>query len=147
MKRAIFHLAFPVASLQASLRFYQTLLGAVPGRRQANWVDVILFGHQLTLHERPEQVWPAAQQGVRHFGAILDWLDWERLREHLVALQPELAAQISLRQVGTAAEHVKLLLQDPDGYRIELKAYRDLRSIGDALVAADTAAEGVKADD
>jgi len=52
MKRPIFHLAFPVADLAAAERFYTTYLDATVGRRTSRWIDLLLFGHQLTLHER-----------------------------------------------------------------------------------------------
>lgn len=53
-----FHLSFPVTSLDRSIDFYRRCLGAHPGRRQDDWCDVLLFEHQLTLHERPADVAP-----------------------------------------------------------------------------------------
>ncbi|HEX7709214.1 MAG TPA: VOC family protein [Thermoanaerobaculia bacterium] len=126
MARSIFHLSFPVTSLSASLEFYLSVLGATVGRRTDGWADVIVFGHQLTLHELPDQVLPREQQGVRHFGAILDWSEWE-------ALPANLPVSPQLREAGTDREHVKLLLEDPDGYVIEIKAYRNLDTISPRL--------------
>jgi extradiol dioxygenase family protein len=129
--RAIFHLAFPVASLDASLAFYEGALGAARGRRTDTWCDAILFGHQLTLHERPEQVLPRDARGVRHFGAILGWEALEAVRARLEALVVE--KQYALREAGTPDEHAKLLVEDPDGNLVELKAYRSLGTIGGGL--------------
>jgi uncharacterized protein len=130
MARSIFHLSFPVSSLSASLEFYVSTLGATVGRRVDSWADVILFGHQLTLHESPDQVLPREDQGVRHFGAILGWPEWETL---LAILEPARTVSPQLREAGTDREHVKLLLDDPDGYVIEIKAYRNLDTISSRL--------------
>jgi extradiol dioxygenase family protein len=119
---AIFHLSFPVSDLAASLAFYETRLAAQRGRSGDGWTDVILFGHQLTLHARPEQVLPREAHGVRHFGAILPWAELERLRDRLQADAADL--RVLHRDAGGSDEHLKLLLDDPDGNLIELKAYR-----------------------
>jgi uncharacterized protein len=133
-QRSIFHLSFPVSSLDAALGFYQRCLGATPGRRTDEWADVVLFGHQLTLHDQPSQVLDRSARGVRHFGAILSWEDWQALRARVIGLSPALAQNIQHRLVGQSGEHVKLLLEDPDGNVIEVKAYRDLGSVFPALV-------------
>src|SRR5687768_718765 len=98
--RAIFHLSFPVTSLDDSLGFYERVLGGVPGRRTPQWSDVIVFGHQLTLHERPEQLLPRNAQGVRHFGAILGWDDFAALHARIDAVAPPVAANVAHRDPG-----------------------------------------------
>lgn len=115
------------------MAFYQQCLGAAIGRRSAEWVDVILFGHQLTLHNQPGQVRPREDRGVRHFGAILSWSDWERVRLGVVAYNPCLEAEIQHRLSGDPGEHVKLLMEDPDGNVIEIKAYKDVKTIAAQL--------------
>jgi extradiol dioxygenase family protein len=123
-KRAIFHLSFPVSSLAASVAFYEGCLGAVRGRDGGAWCDLVLFGHQLTLHEKPEQVQPREARGVRHFGAVLDWGALDALLQRLQSHRPATTWNFALRDAGTPEEHAKLLLDDPDGNLIELKAYR-----------------------
>ena len=120
MATAIFHLSFPVRSLADSLAFYEHALGGRRGRSAENWVDVILFGHQLTLHELPAQVLPREARGVRHFGAILGWNELEALRARIDAA----ARRYVLRDAGLPTEHAKLLVEDPDGNLVEIKAYR-----------------------
>lgn len=127
--RSIFHLSFPVRSLDDSIAFYRGCLGATVGRRQPGWADVLLFGHQLTLHDKPDQVMPAHARGVRHFGAILDWDAWEAVRSRVLAWPSSSAAHIRHLHPGVPNEHVKLLLEDPDGNLIELKAYRNLATL------------------
>lgn len=132
-KPAIFHLSFPVRSLEASVAFYRQCLGASIGRSSVEWADVILFGHQLTLHNQPEQVLPREERGVRHFGAILTWDHWEIVRARVLAYQPSLEANIRHRLPGEPGEHVKLLLEDPDGNLIEIKAYTRIETVAPQL--------------
>ena len=128
-KPAIFHLSFPVRSLEESAAFYQQCFGAAIGRRGAEWVDVILFGHQLTLHNQPGQVRSREERGVRHFGAILSWSHWEHVRAGVVAYKPRFESEIQFRLSGEPGEHVKLLLEDPDGNVIEVKAYKEIATV------------------
>lgn len=132
-QRAIFHLSFPVSSLEAALGFYQRCLGATVGRHMGEWADVVLFGHQITLHNQPSQVLARSARGVRHFGAILSWEDWQAIRSRVISFSPGLAENIQHRLPGESGEHVKLLLEDPDGNVVEIKAYRDLSSVFPAL--------------
>jgi uncharacterized protein len=132
-QRAIFHLSFPVTSLEAALGFYQRCLGATVGRHTGDWADVILFGHQLTLHHAPSQVLARSARGVRHFGAILDWEQWEAVCARALSFSPALADSIQHHLVGEPGEHAKLLLEDPDGNVVEIKAYRNLDSVSAAL--------------
>jgi uncharacterized protein len=126
---AIFHLSFPVRSLDTALHFYRSCLGATVGRHHGEWADIILFGHQLTLHERPSQVLAREDRGVRHFGAILQWNHWESVRTRVLAFDAGLAQCIHHHAPGEPEEHVKLLVEDPDGNLIEIKAYRDIHSV------------------
>lgn len=132
-QRTIFHLSFPVTSLDASLDFYQRCLSATVGRHTGDWADVILFGHQLTLHHEPSQVLARSARGVRHFGAILDWEQWEAVCARALGFSPALAGNIQHHLAGESGEHAKLLLKDPDGNVVEIKAYRNLDSVSAAL--------------
>jgi extradiol dioxygenase family protein len=125
----VFHLSFPVTDLALSIAFYERVLGATRGRSSATWQDVILFGHQVTLHEQPAQVLPREAQGVRHFGAILGWEAFEALRGRVDACGLDPAPRFLHRDPGGETEHAKLLLDDPDGHLIELKAYRSLATV------------------
>ena len=46
-----FHLAIPVIDLNESIDFYENVLGCKRGRKDIQWADYNLFGHQLVLHE------------------------------------------------------------------------------------------------
>jgi extradiol dioxygenase family protein len=122
---AIFHLSLPATDLAETERFYCTLLGAVRGRGTAEWIDLILFGHQVTFHQRPEQVVPVDRQGVEHFGAILPWPAWEALCENLEVSGHPLELDPTVFAAGSEAEHAKVVLRDPSGHMLEFKAYRN----------------------
>jgi len=129
MTRSIFHLAFPVRSLAAARDFYCTFLGARVGRDQGTWVDLLLFGHQLTLHERPGEVLAPDARGVRHFGAILPWEEWQALGERLAALGCPMLMPPTIAHGGTDREQGKILLCDPSDNLIEIKAYRNVSAV------------------
>jgi extradiol dioxygenase family protein len=76
----LFHLAFPVTSLEKARAFYGVLLGCPEGRSSKDWVDFDFYGHQIVAHLAQEE---AGHRGtnavdgdevpVRHFGAVLRW--------------------------------------------------------------------------
>ena len=122
--RAIFHLSIPVPDLDEAKKFYVNILGATIGREEEDWIDVLMWGHQVTLQRRPQDVLPRTAQGKRHFGAVLPWSEWEQLVDRLpVDADYVLAAPVISRQ-GTPREQAKIYLQDPGNNAIEIKAYR-----------------------
>ncbi len=125
MDKPIFHLAFPVKSLEEAKRFYIDTLGCLPGRTKAKWLDVYFFGHQLTIHEIPSQVLTAEQMGVRHFGIVLDWRQWEAFINRLEAVNASFASPPKVSFQDTPREQGKLSLRDPSGHIIEVKTYRN----------------------
>lgn len=124
--RYIFHLSIPVADLQASKRFYVEALGATVGRENAQWLDILLWGHQVTLQNRPGDVMPRSAQGKRHFGVVLPWNEWEALAASLQRTGVPLLGSPSVEHAGTPNEQAKLYLEDPSHNLIEVKAYRDI---------------------
>jgi len=124
--RYIFHLSIPVADLDAAKRFYVEVLGARVGRTTDDWLDVLLWGHQITLQRRPEDVLSPEAQGKRHFGVILPWADWEALAERVRAAGTAFLAPPTVTKGGTPQEQGKIYLADPSHNVIEIKTYRDL---------------------
>ena len=129
MNQAIFHLSFPVRCLAEARDFYCGVLGATVGRDAGDWMDVLLFGHQLTLHERPDEVLSPADRGVRHFGAILPWEQWQTLGARLVAQGHAFLMPPTVAKSGTDEEQGKMLLCDPSDNLVEIKAYRHLAAV------------------
>ena len=125
-----FHLAIPVDDLSTARGFYGALLGCREGRCDVAWVDFNFFGHQLSVHLRPEEASASATNTVdgdnipvRHFGVVLPWSDWE-------ALQPQLAdggflLAPKVRFAGQVGEQGTFFVRDPAGNVLEFKAFRD----------------------
>jgi uncharacterized protein len=127
-----FHLAFLVADLPSTRRFYGELLGCREGRSAATWIDFDFFGHQLSAHvagDRPAPRPVGRVDGVAvpipHMGAVLPWDAWERLASRLQAAGISWLIAPSIRYRGLPAEQATMFLLDPSGNAIELKAYRD----------------------
>jgi extradiol dioxygenase family protein len=124
-ERYIFHLAFPVGDLSASKQFYVDILGASIGRENAEWLDILLWGHQITLHLRPDEVLSRERQGKRHFGIVLPWPEWERLAERIRTQSIAFYREPEVLLEGTPEEQAKFYLEDPSNNVIEIKAYRN----------------------
>ncbi len=127
--RHIFHLSIPVADLAVASNFYSDVLGATIGRVAEEWLDVLLWGHQITLQKRPSEVLPPEAQGKRHFGVVLPWPEWERLADRLRAADVSFLEQPSVTLRGTPQEQAKFYLADPSNNVIEIKAYRDVTAV------------------
>lgn len=127
--RPIFHLSFPVLDLDAAKTFYCDVLGATIGRDNGKWADIVLFGHQLTLHNRPSEVLAPEQRGVRHFGAILSWQAWAALAEQLENKGCTFLRPPTISNPGTDQENGKMLLSDPSANIIEIKTYRNFAAV------------------
>jgi extradiol dioxygenase family protein len=129
--RYIFHLSIPVHDLEQARRFYVETLGARGGRAHADWLDVLLWGHQVTLQLRPREVLPADAQGKRHFGVVLPWNEWEREAARIGASGAGFLSQPQVLFAGEPDEQAKFYLRDPSNNVIEVKAYRDVaRTLG-----------------
>ena len=129
MSRHIFHLAFPVNDLETSCTFYTEGLGGSVGRRNSAWLDILIWGHQITLHQRPAEVPASGAHGVRHFGAVLPWAEWEQTIRSLETKGVPLASKPLVSFPGTPEEQGKFYVEDPSGNGIELKAYRSFNAV------------------
>jgi len=127
--RHIFHLSIPVADLEVARKFYCAVLGATMGRATDEWLDVLLWGHQITLQKRPLEVLPPEAQGKRHYGVVLPWPEWERLADRLRTADVSFLEQPSVTLRGTPQEQAKFYLADPSNNVIEIKAYRDVTAV------------------
>ena len=121
-----FHLSLSVTDLDVTERFYADTFDARVSRRSSGWIDIWLFGAQVTAYRRPGAVVPLPQRDAMHFGATLDWAAWQTLAARLTTddapfrLPPRIDEELG---------QAKLMLADPDGYLIEVKAYRDPGSV------------------
>jgi len=85
----VFHLAFPVTSLEKARAFYGGLLGCPEGRSSPEWVDFNFFGHQIVAHLAPDSgaretnLVDGDSVPVRHFGVALNMTDWQAMADKL----------------------------------------------------------------
>jgi extradiol dioxygenase family protein len=113
-----FHLSLVVPDLQAAKRFYCDVLGCSRAPDPGAWVDVLLFGHQLTLHQASAQ---RKAQALDHFGVVLDKVDWKALAQRLDDLDVTYVTPPHVQAVDGTDERGKLLLDDPAGNLLEFK--------------------------
>lgn len=122
----LLHLSVPVDDLDVARQFYESALGCRIGRVRADWIDVWFFGLQLTLHERPEEVAALADQGVRHFGVVLQDRDaFESLVTRIRAADVAWLTEPASHTDAVLSGKVGGKLADPSGNVIEIKYYED----------------------
>jgi extradiol dioxygenase family protein len=129
----LFHLAFPVTSLEKARAFYGELLGCREGRSAPDWVDFDFYGHQIVAHLAPDEAGHRSTNAVdgdnvpvRHFGAILPMADWERLAAKLKAAGQAFIIEPHVRFKGEVGEQATMFLLDPCGNALEFKAFKDI---------------------
>jgi uncharacterized protein len=127
-QRYVFHLSIPVSDLAQAKDFYINVLGAEVGRENAEWLDILLWGHQITLQHKPIEVLPIERQGKRHFGVILPWAEWENQAARIRAKGFRFLSEPVVLLKGTTDEQAKFYLADPSNNVIEVKAYKDMSS-------------------
>ncbi len=126
-----FHLAVPVKHLASARKFYRDVMGFDEGRSSDKWVDFNFYGHQFVIHEVEV---PAASESnpvdghdvpVPHFGVVLDWEDWENLRDRLVQLKTSFVIEPYVRFQGEIGEQATMFFHDPSGNALEFKAFKN----------------------
>ena len=134
-----FHLALPVHNLESAYQFYIEILGCTTGRSAQRWLDIDFWGHQVSLHLCEEQEEMATNSvdhdevPVRHFGVILSWEDWHRLKEEL--LTGEYSTEViwviepKIRFKGEVGEQATMFIKDPSGNVLEFKSFQEERFI------------------
>ncbi|MCI4669502.1 MAG: VOC family protein [Bacteroidia bacterium] len=130
-----FHVAIPVFDLVETRAFYRDILQCEEGRSSDQWVDLNFFGHQFVLHMKPR---PEVQEGthhnpvdghdvpVPHYGVVLEWADWEYLRDRLLAHKVAFVIEPYIRFEGQPGEQATMFFLDPSGNALEFKAFKDM---------------------
>ncbi|MBX2844346.1 MAG: VOC family protein [Flammeovirgaceae bacterium] len=133
-----FHVAIPVYDLQETRSFYRDILGCEEGRSSDNWVDFNLFGHQFVIHLKPK---PTEAEGlhhnpvdghevpVPHYGVVLDWEDWENLRDKLISKNTKFVIEPYIRFKGQTGEQATMFFLDPSGNALEFKSFKDMNQL------------------
>lgn len=131
MKKAAFHLSLPCTSISKTEDFYVDVIGASLGRHSSRWLDIDLFGNQITFtksgafnfayrsYKFEESVLPAF-----HFGVIVDRERWNTLHHRLTDSEYEITTEVTFLK-GKPGEHISFFIQDPNGHMVEFKSFRD----------------------
>ena len=129
--RPRFHLAFPVRDLDEARSFYAGLLGCRLGRESGRWVDFDFFGHQITAHladgtgNTPINAVDGEQVPVRHFGLVLEWDDWQSLKNMLENSGTGFLIEPTVRFANEVGEQATMFIEDPSGNALEFKSFKD----------------------
>lgn len=129
--KAQFHLALPCKNIEETREFYEDIIKVKLGRRTENWLDVDLFGNQLTFtraghfnfefknYKLDDFVLPSF-----HFGVIVPVDKWGELYTRLFQMDLEVTTEATFMQNKTG-EHLSFFVQDPNGYMLEFKSFKD----------------------
>lgn len=138
MKHSAFHLALPCYSVTKTKNFYVEVLGAKLGRHSTQWADIDLYGNQITFTKSGEfsfiyksykfedQVLPSF-----HFGVILEEEVWKEAHHRLSKIiEGNTQAVTFLR--GKNGEHTSFFVEDPNGYVVEFKCFKEANQVFDS---------------
>lgn len=133
--QSLFHLAFHVRDLEQAKSFYCGMLQCEEGRSTDTWLDVSLYGHQLSLHlGEPFAVTNTGRVGehwvpMPHMGVILQMADWKALADRLTKLGMQFVIEPTVRFAGEPGEQATMFFVDPFGNPIEVKGFADWASV------------------
>jgi len=130
-----FHMSLPCSDIGKTKNFYVNVIGAGLGRNSSKWMDIDLFGNQITFagsgdfefsfksYKFEETVVPSF-----HFGAIVDRTIWDQLYNRLKGSHYELTAEATFLRSQTG-KHTSFFVKDPNGHRVELKCFKGQKEI------------------
>ena len=127
-----FHLAIPVMDLNESVDFYEKVLGCKRGRKDKQWVDYNLFGHQLVLHEDKNLInrehfneVDGKSVPIPHFGVVLEWGEFKSFSDELIQQKIDFQIAPYLRFEGEPGEQLTMFFYDPSGNALEFKSFKN----------------------
>ena len=127
-----FHIAFPVHNLESAREFYVDILGCEKGRESNSWIDFNLYGHQIVAHLSPDDCNPVSTNPVdrddipcRHFGVILEWVEWEVLQNRIKKLEHRFLVEPKIRFKSKKGEQGTFFINDPSGNALEFKSFKN----------------------
>ena len=127
-----FHLAIPVHNLKKAHDFYGNLLKCQKGRSSSHWIDYNFFGHQLVIHldenlkNSSFNTVDGKEIPVPHFGLVLDWKDWQLLKDKLENAKLDFIVDPYIRFKGDIGEQATMFLLDPSNNALEFKAFKNI---------------------
>ena len=125
-----FHMSLPCLSVKTTKNFYIDNIGASIGRLTQNWVDINLFGHQLTFikaekfnFNNPNYVFEGKILPSFHFGVIVEEKILRSMYAKLNELNLEVVADATFLK-GKTGEHLSFFIKDPNDYMLEFKSFK-----------------------
>ena len=127
-----FHLALPCEDLKETKKFYTESLGMSLGRQTEKWVDVNIFGNQITFTNAGKFKFDFKDYRLGthvlpsfHFGVILDTQTWGKLYKKLFQEHSlDVTTEVSFME-NKIGEHLSFFIKDPNGYMIEFKSFKN----------------------
>ncbi|PWK19051.1 VOC family protein [Xanthomarina spongicola] len=130
-----FHMSLPCLSVKETKNFYKNSIGATTGRHTQSWVDINLFGHQLTFikaekfnFNSPNYVFEGKILPSFHFGIIVDENTWNNIYSKLNNLDLEVVEKTTFLS-NKSGEHTSFFIKDPNDYMLEFKCFKDSKNI------------------
>lgn len=124
-----FHMSLPCLSIKETKNFYVNSIGATLGRHTQNWIDINLFGHQITFiksgkfnFNNPNYVFEGRILPSFHFGVIVDKTTWKDVYKKLKDTDLELVTKTTFLE-GKFGEHTSFFIKDPNDYMLEFKCF------------------------
>ena len=117
--------------LEETREFYVDILATETGRQSSSWLDINLYGHQITFalsvkfdfqfknYRLQDYVLPSF-----HFGVIVPRDTWQDLYTRLSAMDIEITTEATFLE-NQPGEHLSFFVQDPNGYMVEFKSFRE----------------------
>lgn len=125
-----FHMSLPCLSIKDTKNFYVNSVGGSIGRHTQNWIDINLFGHQLTFikagkfdFNNPNYVFEGKILPSFHFGIIVDSIIWKEIYKKLKDSGLELVAKATFLE-NKMGQHNSFFIKDPNGYMLEFKSFK-----------------------
>ncbi|SNR15788.1 VOC family protein [Tenacibaculum jejuense] len=126
-----FHISLPCKNLKETIKFYTQDLGIEEGRSNREWVDFNLYGCQLTFvsvdnfnFEYPHYQLENEKLPSFHFGVILDSDEWEMLHDKINRWSMDTIVKKTFFE-DKNGEQNSFFVQDPNGYFIEFKTFKE----------------------
>jgi extradiol dioxygenase family protein len=135
MKNSAFHLSLPCYSVTKTKNFYLDVIGARLGRHSTQWIDIDLFGNQITFSKSGEFsfVYKSYKFGDTvlpsfHFGVILDEKSWDTTLNRLSDKREEPTVATTFLK-DKKGEHTSFFVEDPNGYVVEFKKFKETHQV------------------
>jgi extradiol dioxygenase family protein len=116
-----FHLSIVVPDLERARTFYVNLLDCKVGRDKGQWIDILFFGHQMTLHQERNGM---VAKAIDHFGPILEKEEWKKVSDRFRSNGIAFEMQPLIKEEGTDTESGKFIVKDPADNILEFKYYK-----------------------